>query len=69
MYIPETTDPNRDQFRYNLGRGFEPYKYYWNGSRESLEYNCKNSHPEYCTALIQINGWKIPDDYPYKVSY
>ena len=21
----------------------------------------------YCTAVIQQNGWKIPDDYPYKV--
>ena len=24
------------------------------------------SNRAYCTRLIQLNGWKIPDDYPYK---
>lgn len=23
----------------------------------------------YCTKLIQLNGWEIPEDYPWKVSY
>ena len=30
-------------------------------------YGCKNSNYKvYCTALIQENGWKIPEDYPFK---
>ena len=69
MYVPETTDPNRNQYRYLLGKGFEPYKFNWDGSKEFIDSRCKNGLPEYCTALIQINNWKIPDDYPYKVSY
>ncbi|MDR1326934.1 MAG: type II secretion system GspH family protein [Heliobacteriaceae bacterium] len=30
-------------------------------------YGCKSGqHKVYCTALIQYEGWKIPDDYPIK---
>ena len=30
-------------------------------------YGCKNSNYKvYCSALIQENGWKIPEDYPFK---
>lgn len=40
-------------------------------SRDELlnnsSYGCnKTSTNAYCTALIQENGWKIPDDYPFK---
>lgn len=41
-------------------------------SRDELlnnsSYGCNKSSPYkgYCTALIQENGWKIPDDYPFK---
>lgn len=40
-------------------------------TRESLYndpvYGCnKNALNTYCTAIIQDNNWKIPDDYPYK---
>lgn len=55
---------------YNQGRNtFEPYKFSWNGNEAQLKEWCKNSKPQYCTAVIQLNGWTIPDDYPYKVSY
>lgn len=27
--------------------------------------NTSNGHP-LCTRLLQINGWKVPDDYPYR---
>ena len=32
-------------------------------------WGCKSTgnNPTYCTALIQLNGWKIPKDYPFKV--
>ena len=64
-------DPNTggSNFKYLKGKGFEPYTYGWQGNMQSLIDACKGSKPEYCTAWIQRNGWEIPDDYPYKVSY
>ena len=50
----------------------EPYKFSWDGTREHLingYYGCRLNNPKthhYCTALIQYNNWKIPEDYPYK---
>ena len=49
----------------------DPYVFNWDGRRESLFTNgtwgckkgCKNCG--YCTKLIQLNGWTIPDDYPW----
>lgn len=41
-------------------------------TREELlnhpRYGCNKESPYkvYCTALIQLNNWKIPDDYPFK---
>lgn len=61
---------------------FEPYKFGWDGTKEMLlnnsTFGCSKEGTEldtaenvnaknfYCTALIQINGWKIPKDYPLK---
>ena len=67
---------NSESWKYHYNKGFEPYKVTWDGNIETLKtksnYGC-NSNPssyrQYCTALIQMNGWKIPDDYPFKVSY
>ncbi len=56
-------------YKYHYKKDFEPYKWNWDGDIQTLKNNCKGSKPEYCTAWIQLNGWKIPDDYPYKVSY
>lgn len=66
-------------WKYHYKKGFEPWKYAWDGSREQLEDLCYTgkanesdesvSGRNYCTALIQINNWKIPNDYAYKVSY
>lgn len=55
------------------GRGIDPYKYNWDGTRDSLlnspSYGCsENSNVRhYCTMLIQYDGWKISDDYPFKI--
>ena len=65
-------------FRF-IGNSFEPYKYGWDGTKDGL-YNgitlnsvfvggCNKNNVGFCTALIQYNGWKIPDDYPFRVSY
>ena len=56
-------------------KGFEPYKhsigqeFIENTLRTDALYGCKDAGntPMFCTALIQYNGWKIPDDYPFKV--
>lgn len=58
-------------FRYSANENYDfgPYKLYWDGNPKSLSDKCKNGQRQYCTAVIQMNGWKIPDDYPWKVSY
>lgn len=60
-------------WRYHSNKGMDPYKVSWDGNRQKLytggTYSCKTGNRHYCTAIIQDNGWKIPYDYPYKVSY
>ena len=64
---------NSNSWKYHYNKGMEPYKVSWDGDSKKLyegaKYSCGGNEPHYCTALIQMNGWKIPDDYPYKVSY
>lgn len=55
-------------------KGFEPYKHLPQQLSESIllnhsTYGCKEgiATPLYCTALIQLNGWTIPENYPFKV--
>ena len=49
----------------------DPYVFDWNGKRESLftdgTWGCRKgcTNCGYCTKLIQLNGWEIPDDYPW----
>ncbi len=68
---------NATSWKYLYAKGFEPWKYDWDGTLEQAKERCFSnqmlpsavSGRHYCTILIQLNGWKIPDDYPYKVSY
>lgn len=75
LYVPkvENTDENMSAFKYHINKGFEPYKYRWDGSQDGLingRYSgCNAAKDFYCAALIQYNGWKIPKDYPFRVSY
>lgn len=66
-------DNGDNKWIYHINKGIEPFKHNWDGSYEKLysagDYGCKNGNRRYCTAIIQYNGWKIPEDYPYKVSY
>ena len=62
-----------DKFKYHHGKGIEPYMGGWDGNRESLfsdtAIGCReevSNERAYCTKLIQLNNWKIPDDYPLK---
>ena len=61
--------------KYLYKKGVEPYILRgWDGTRESLftnsaigcQKNVSNTRA-YCTALIFLNGWKIPKDYPLKL--
>lgn len=61
-------------WKYHYRKGMEPELYNWNGNENTLytdsERGCnKNSQGGYCTAIIQRNGWKIPKDYPRRISY
>lgn len=61
-------------WKYHYKKGMEPALYNWDGDSNSLynnsSYGCnKNSQGTYCTAIIQRNGWKIPKDYPRRISY
>ena len=68
IYINNTTNT-----RYHYKKGFEPYmialgNYNEDELKNNLQYGCyTSSQPNYCTALIQYNGWTFPKDYPYKV--
>ena len=59
---------------YLTKKGVEPNMFNWDGRKESLysgggdNRGCAESGT-YCTALIMYNGWKIPDDYPRKITY
>lgn len=63
-------------YKNTLGKGFEPFSWQWDGTREGLiegkdagaKYGCSQtaSLKNYCAKLIQYEGWKIPDDYPIK---
>ena len=61
-------------FRLNKSsKGMEAYKEGWNETRETLfshaTLGCKKTGGMYCTAIIEQNNWKIPDDYPVKIRY
>lgn len=65
--------PYEKSQKYHYKKGVEPYKVNWNGKREMLldddSIGCKEhvtNERAYCTALIQMNGWRIPKDYPLK---
>lgn len=57
---------------YNKTPGVEPWKVNRTGKVDDLYTNCKNTSLTYnrqCAAIIQLNGWKISKDYPFKVHY
>lgn len=60
--------------KYHYKKGFEPYKRGLNNLKieeltGSHKYACTktSAYKVWCTALIQLNGWQIPKDYPFKV--
>ena len=57
----------------NTTYGIEPWKVNWDKKDINILYTrCKDTSETYdrpCGAIIQVNGWKIPKDYPFKVRY
>lgn len=64
---------NDNLWKYLYRKGMEPYLHAWNGKDESLyegeTYSCSGNLPNYCTAIIARNGWKVPKDYPRKIRW
>ena len=60
-------------WQYHYKKSLEPSLYMWNGEEASLysglRHSCADGNAAYCTAIIQHNGWKVPDNYPRKISY
>lgn len=61
-------------WRYLYKKGLVPALYDWSGVADDLyddsSRGCGSGEsPAYCTAIIQQNGWKIPKDYPRKISF
>lgn len=62
---------NRDKKEIKSSDFVEPYVFMWDGTKEGLTKkgtwacvkNCTNCG--YCTKMIQMNDWRIPDDYPW----
>lgn len=68
--MPEP-NPTQNGWDYHKNKGIEPYR--WHGAGTTLDlksttgYGCsKTGTKQYCTAVIQENGWKIPKDYPVR---
>ena len=69
-YLDESQINNPD-LKYAINSGFETYSNAWDGTVEGTKYakygyGCFEQGAASCAKLIQLNGWKIPDDYPYK---
>lgn len=74
IYAPLEPKTFSEMWIYHVHKGVEPYKFNWDGTKEGLftgNYGCNidSTYKHYCTALIQYNGWKIPKEYPFRVSY
>ncbi len=69
-------DNNSSGWKYGYNKGLEPFFAGWDGTENMLKtdsirgcYVESATLKSYCTKLIQLNGWEIPDDYPWKVTY
>ncbi len=74
-FIPDTGNLHfGDTYKHNVSNGVQPFLFTWDGNDESLwtdkTYGCNNGGAGqqglFCTEIIRRNGWKIPDNYPYK---
>lgn len=68
-FYPISSD---SRWKYLYNKRMEAHLFDWDGSISKLysdsDRGCKNIGL-YCTAIIQFNEWKIPKDYPKRVSF
>ena len=68
QFAKYSSDGNHSRISLNF---IEPYTFNWNGNKASLTgggtWGCYKgcTNCAYCTKLIQLNNWEIPDDYPW----
>ena len=67
-------DGNNPDWKYLYKKGMEPTLYQWDGDEDTLYTNSTRgcnlgNGGTYCTAIIQRNGWKIPKNYPRRISF
>ncbi len=67
-------DGKSPNWKYLYKKGMEPTLYAWDGNENTLYTDgtrgCNiNTGGQYCTAIIQRNGWKVPTNYPRKISF
>ncbi|CDE43567.1 unknown [Clostridium sp. CAG:768] len=66
---------NSSSWKYLYNKGMEPALYKWDGNEDTLyndnERGCNTDagNVVYCNAIIQRNGWKVPKDYPRRISF
>ncbi len=71
-FQPKLTEAQVDDDRFAnvLSPTINSYGYCWDGTYEGAKYSsCNNGCYQtsaLCAKLIHLNGWKIPNDYPYK---
>ncbi len=74
-FLPKPPEDNLEEAMKNsYNNGFAPYTYDWDGTYEGTKnspngYGCFDTGAQggsLCTKFIELNGWKIPDDYPIK---
>lgn len=72
--------PNESEEDYYFSGWFKPFDYAWDKTKEGMWKNTAGTRGCfagenfvnsrcYCTLAIQQSGWKIPKEYPFKVSY
>ena len=67
--ISESTD-----WKYLYKKGMEPALYKWDGDENTLYTDGTRGcnapgNGGYCTAIIQRNSWKVPKNYPKRISF
>ena len=64
---------NNKGWKYLYNKRMEAYLFLWDGDEHTLysdaSYGCKEGNGNYCTAIIHRNGWKVPEDYPKRISF
>ena len=68
FYLNTTTENNMNIFS-TYGRSTGDSYYDINELKNDYHYGCYSENKDlrnFCARLLEINGWKVPDDYPYK---